>query len=486
MADKIKELGQIFTPNRVVKQILTEIEYNNKNIIGKYLFEPSFGDGAFLEEIVSTYVKICLEEGLDTPTIIEHLNEYICGVEIDNSLFNKTINKLNKLIHFLLGVHIEWNGLKCDNILNYPININKRKFDYVVGNPPYVSIHNIKPELKETIKNNNITFFEKSGNLFIVFFEIGIELLNDNGVLGYITPNSYLFNQSFSRFRKYLKKEKLINKIIDFKSEKIFENVSAYTAITIIRKDVVNNNIIYQTSEETKIIPISQLNVSLGGFVEEINHVDTIGDYFNVQYGLATLADNIFIDVSVDFNDIEVDEDKVMFNGSLIEKDILKPITKASKYYGTFKSAYIIFPYEKMLGDKYVLISDDYFEETYPLAWEYLNKHKERLSNRSLEKNSKWYGYGRSQGIHMIDKEKYCVSTIIKSGVELHFTPKNSLIYSGLSITKKHENVEWDILLKTIINNDEFHTYLKDNSKPLSGGYSNINSKLIKNYPIKS
>ena len=49
---KHKSLGQVFTPNWIVSEILDLVGYNNESILDKYILEPSSGDGAFLLEIV--------------------------------------------------------------------------------------------------------------------------------------------------------------------------------------------------------------------------------------------------------------------------------------------------------------------------------------------------------------------------------------------------------------------------------------------------
>ena len=55
---KIKTLGQVFTPNWIVNEILDLVGYNNETILDKYILEPSSGDGVFLLEIVTRYVDI--------------------------------------------------------------------------------------------------------------------------------------------------------------------------------------------------------------------------------------------------------------------------------------------------------------------------------------------------------------------------------------------------------------------------------------------
>ena len=54
---KSKRLGQVYTPKWVVDNILDLVEYKKGNIIDKHIFEPSFGDGAFLVEIVKRFIN---------------------------------------------------------------------------------------------------------------------------------------------------------------------------------------------------------------------------------------------------------------------------------------------------------------------------------------------------------------------------------------------------------------------------------------------
>ena len=57
---KIKTLGQVFTPNWIVNEILDLVGYNSEIILDKYILEPSSGDGVFLVKIVKRYVDMNL------------------------------------------------------------------------------------------------------------------------------------------------------------------------------------------------------------------------------------------------------------------------------------------------------------------------------------------------------------------------------------------------------------------------------------------
>ena len=54
---KHKTLGQVFTPDWVVNEILDLVNYSDAEILTRYILEPACGDGAFLKEIVKRYIK---------------------------------------------------------------------------------------------------------------------------------------------------------------------------------------------------------------------------------------------------------------------------------------------------------------------------------------------------------------------------------------------------------------------------------------------
>ena len=93
---KHKTLGQVFTPTWIVNEILDLVGYNNDNILDKYILEPSSGDGVFLTEIVSRYIDVCLKQQIETNQIIERLEKYVYGVELDKVEFDKSIENTLK------------------------------------------------------------------------------------------------------------------------------------------------------------------------------------------------------------------------------------------------------------------------------------------------------------------------------------------------------------------------------------------------------
>ena len=82
----------------------------------------------------------------------------------------------------------------------------------------------------------------RCGNLYKLFIEKGLLLLQKKGILSFITPYNYLSSGDSIKLREILLKETTIKEIIDYEeSEKVFESVTqaVATIITSDRKSVV-------------------------------------------------------------------------------------------------------------------------------------------------------------------------------------------------------------------------------------------------------
>lgn len=145
------------------------------------------------------------------------------------------------------------NNIKCGNSLidditiagekafnwqmEFPKIFEKGGFDVIIGNPPYVPTEYIDEKDKIFLEKNYNSAFGRI-NLYPIFYEKGISLIQNNGLLGYITPYTILKNQYYKEARKYILNNSKIIELIDFKGTAVFEDAAVDSIIFIIQKEI--------------------------------------------------------------------------------------------------------------------------------------------------------------------------------------------------------------------------------------------------------
>jgi len=116
-------------------------------------------------------------------------------------------------------------------------------FDVVIGNPPYVRVN----VLEKYQKNYFDTKYEsayKQYDIYILFYELGLKLLNKNGYLSYITPNKFYLSDYGKNIREYILNNSSIKSIVDISMMSVFDDASVYPTIITLSKTINLENVI--------------------------------------------------------------------------------------------------------------------------------------------------------------------------------------------------------------------------------------------------
>lgn len=329
---------------------------------------------------------------------------------------------------------------------------NEKTYDNIIMNPPYIKIQELGDDYIKFIRNE---FPLISGNMDIyqAFILKALRKLNKNGILVSINPNSLFYNKSCKKIVAELIKNRYIYKIIDYGSKKVFKNIDVYTCIIVLKK---YNNLNYFHYNNEKIF-YKDLTDSI--FLKKSN-VEKLGNHIRICNGIATLRDKIFIHKNKKF-----------------EEDCWKQLFKVS----TNEYKWIIFPY----SDKNEIILEEKFKGLYPKTYNYLLENKDELLKRDNGKckKYKWYEYGRSQGISVLNEndEVIYMSTISDINLKIYKKPK-SLFINGLYIVSISKNITLDDIMKIIKQNRDF---IYKNSTKRGSNWFNVSSTLIKKIPMK-
>jgi len=481
--DQKKLLGKVYTPTFIVQKILDESGINSPAFLGKPLLDPACGDGRFLVEVVRRIIKFSLKSEL------EHNLTNVYGWDIDTEALELCEKSLNQEIE-KTGVKIKWNLLKKDALKE----LNpEQKFDFIVGNPPYIRIQHL-PETQRAFLQENYRFCcSGSTDIYVAFFELADNLLTTSGICGFITPNSYFFSETARPLRQYFQENKNLRLITNYGSIRLFDKTGTYSAITIFGKkrqdnfryelgslefDFPNRKISF---EELASNDLWQLSTDPPTLIDGVR----LGNICQISVGVTTLSDKLYI-----FSILENISDKVVKalskSGDLIdiEGDILRPITKASRLKSSNEpiSEHILFPYQKDNRGKHVIIPENVLEKKFPLTYAYLLEQKLGLEKRDNGKPNAvaWYAFGRAQGLDSSFGKKIVFSPMNKVPKFILHAHEQATVYSGYFI--KYEG-DYEKLLNQL-NSKEMADYMAVAGRDFRGGWKGYSKKIVANFRL--
>jgi len=371
-------------------------------------------------------------------------------------------------------------------------------FEIIVGNPPYVSARNLDEHAKENVKRWEVC---TTGNpdLYIPFFQIGYENLAPNGILGFITMNTFFKSLNGRALRGYFERNNASMKIIDFGTLQIFKSKSTYTCVCFLER--TERNYIEYYKSTNKELPTDRNSYSRVNYQnldakngwnlnnnDIISRIESIGNPFGKKYktrhGIATLKNDIYI-----FKPVAEDEDYFYLqNGSLfpIEKGVCRDILNSNKLSREvdFENVIekVLFPYDNEIKPK--ALEEEFLQDTFPRAFEYLQRKRLILSNRDKGKGEyeKWFAFGRTQSLEKVGNKLFFPKFSDKIPSYLISNDNDLMFYNGQAIIGHSE--EEMLLIKKIMESRLFWYYIKTTSKPYSSAYYSLNGTYIKNFGI--
>lgn len=470
---KTKEKCQIFTPDDIVKNMLDHVGYVD-SLYGKTILENSCGNGQFLKEIVKRYINDCKKKGLSRTKIRNGLGRDIFGIELDPSLHQECIQALNSITDSFGLKRVRWQ-IKQADALREPYS---RTFDFVVGNPPYVSYWDLEKSEREYIEKKYTVCQYGVWDYSYAFLQDGFNHLNSAGKMAYIIPNSIFKTKSGRDIRSLL--QPYLTEVLDFTTTNVFEKVLTSPAIVIIDRSPKSGRVIYKALSPTQEITVDRKALNdewLFGCQEqapELQH--KFGDYFRVATSIATQCNSVY--VLVDYSD---DGEYLICEGKKIEKSVVR---KAASPKGKAKNTveYIIFPYYYSNGNL-EHYDEAVFKKKFPFAYAYLESQKGKLDKRDADKKAKWFEFGRSQALTHINQNKLLISTVITGKVRVYPLDADDVPYSGIFVTVRDRPDKLSLTkAMAILNSPEFLEYLQPRGINARGKSIRITTENIANY----
>lgn len=448
--------GKIKTPFHLAFYMVDKLFKKAPPTPESRVLDPGCGRGVFIRAIISW----CKDHGCEIPEIV--------GIELDPLLASEALETFKSVskVKIAQGDFLAMS----ENTLG--------TFDYVIGNPPYISYEKIDLRRREVYKK---TFTVAIGrfDMYMLFFEKALKLLKDDGRLVFVTPEKYLYVVSASNLRRLLAKYTLEE--IELVDEDVFGKVLAYPAITVVRKTSnphESHTLVKLRDGRTLTVVLPRdgspwLPTILGMEPTRTGSLSRLEDVAaRISPGVATGCDEIFV---------------VPRNHLPKELETFAYLTISGSELATFKPGESI-NYSRL---KYVMLvpynreGKSLDEESAKPLIEYLSKHKRRLESRYAVRIGKkrWYAFHEDPPLKDILRPKILFPDITREPAfyldEKGFIiPRHTVYYI---VPKSFVNIRE---LVKYLNSDHTKEWLKAHCQRAANGYLRLQTHILKKLPL--
>lgn len=405
-----------------------------------------------------------------------------------------------------------------------PFDFSDLRFDVIVGNPPYMKsedMKNITP-LELPLYKTNYDSAYKQFDKYFLFLEQGINLLAEDGILGYIVPSKFTKVGAGKKLRELLTDKEYLHSIVSFGANQVFADKTTYTCLLILNKkpqktfeyaEVKNLNS-WKLRELSKIKFATKKTKDFSGEVWTLMSPELEAIYnkiINQSISLEKLigSDNIFNGIQTSATHIYIhkivkeDEQYFYFNKNeknwKVEKALTRPYYQTDKNdslytYRPFKpNSFVIYPYINTNGNiELVDITD--LKDNYPFTYEYLLNFKDILVKRDIQPvpktNDEWYRYGRHQSLDKCEVDTKIVVGILSQNdgyaIDYYKTVLSSGGNAGYAIISYNNEKEYSIYyLQAILNSKYVEWVCSLIGSVFRGGYISHGTQVLKKLPIR-
>lgn len=395
--------------------------------------------------------------------------------DFDESAAKKEFKKLKKLYESIFDLEsanpFEWR-FEFSEVLDGSGNF--QGFDLIIGNPPYIRQEDIK-ELKPNLAKN-YKVYKGTSDIYTYFYELGFNVLKQNGVLSFITSNKYTRAGYGEPLREFLLKNTTLLEYIDLNGIKVFESATVDTSILSFEKAKTKDNSFKYLAPNTELLKendfniesilkfnkIAQNSLSKESFTfndENINalkakiekHGTPLKDWhgLNINYGIKTGYNEAFIITTEKRDEILAkckDEAEKERTAKLIRKMLRGRDIK--KYSYEWAGLWVINThngYKSKSGEKIEAINID----EYPSLKQHLKPYYKTLEKRT-DKGKTPYNLRNCAYLEEFEKEKIVYSEIVRKP-QFYLDTKLNFYAEATSFVLTGENLKY---LIAFLNND--------------------------------
>lgn len=447
--------GSFYTPEPVAQAIVELSGMGRVATENSQVMDPAAGDGALLVAAIPALATRMRVLGLNDAAVRDRLVANIHAIELDADEASRCRQNLSDATAIVTnGLAVpddEWDVTVGDTCSAWRRFANK--MDFVLMNPPYVRIHNLSSKPASP-------YVTGMCDLYYAFFDYAQRMLADGGMLSAISPSSWMTSKAGSMMRDDLRSREVLRAVCDYGHLQIFAPyATTYTALVLIGTGASGDISVWGHDGEGRLagrsgVPSAScwhqgLFMPTAPSVMDAIMTTPLGTGgVSVRNGYATNLDGLFMSEASRFSAYEI------------------PVIKASRARGMFA----IYPY----GKDGALVPFADIEKAEPRLARVLTDNRDRLLARTQTDVTRWWAYGRTQGIGDTYVDKVAVQSLVLPGVPPRTAeaPAGTGVFGGIYVTGMAKGE-----IDAAVSSEEFFAYARALQKYKSGGYYALGGK---------
>jgi hypothetical protein len=325
---------------------------------------------------------------------------------------------------------------------DFPEAMKAGGFDCIIGNPPYVRIHNLVDfyplEIRYIQQEYRTAQFGKV-DIYVVFVEKALSILSSRGSFGFVLPNKFMQADYGIGLRSLISERKALVELVDFGSNQVFAGATTYTCLLFLSGSPSTSfrvrtcprqgdpQLFLSQSERPQRHQASSLRADPWSLLYErenaiFEKIQSRGKpcskfiHFAIT-GVKTGANSVFVFETDKRRGATWSVKREATGESFeIESQLLRPYGKAEsmkRYHVYPPTRVLLYPYE-LSGTRTALIPQDRMSREFPRSWDYLVEHKRLLESRQKGKlkGPSWYGLSFASSLAMFQPAKIVTPTL--------------------------------------------------------------------------
>lgn len=406
------------------------------------LLDPGCGTGEFIEGVI----RWCAARRVSVPRIT--------GVDSDPE-------------HIAVARH---RFSKCSSVRVIQadfLSATQRRFDYIIGNPPYVPITALNAEERASYRKSYATARGRF-DLYVLFLEQALRVLKDGGRAVFITPEKFLYVPSASPLRELLGAVRVED--LHLLPEDTFAGLTTYPLVSTVSKSRRGHTTITQRNGATTSVSLTRDGASWMPLIQGARPlVDsyTLADVcLRISCGVATGADSVFVLRTSEIPDQLRDFAYQTLAGRQLVPHELPLLTHS-----------MLVPYRRdgsLCSEKKVSALLDYLAEP---------GRRKKLLARTCVSRKPWYAFHETPPLADILRPKILCKDIGASPFffvdrEGSIVPRHSVYYI---VPAKASDLE---SLASYLNSSTAQQWLKDHCQRAANSFIRLQSHVLKRLPI--